>query len=180
MANVALLDDQVGAILSAAEAKFGDNLLIVFSCDHGEMLGNHGFWGKNNCAYDDVLRVPLLLRQPGKVGMGSRSDRLTSLVDVFPTLVNAAGTDPGDIDGRDLEADGHAYVFAEGEGFTTVTDGRRKLMTACRDETVYTEMFDLEADPHEVENLVGRSDYADVQCRLQTAALEALVATTLP
>jgi arylsulfatase len=180
MANVALLDDQVGAILAAAEARFGDNLLVVFTCDHGEMLGNHGFWGKNDCAYDDVLHVPLLLRQPGRIGMGSRSDRLTSLVDVYPTLVDAAGADPGDVDGRNLEADGHAYVFAEGEGFVTVTDGRHKLMTAHRDETVYTELFDLDTDPYEVENLVGRTDYAFVQCRLQAAAMGALVRTTLP
>jgi arylsulfatase len=204
MANVALIDDQVGEVVAAAEARFGDNLLVVFTCDHGEMLGNHGFWGKNACAYDDVLHVPLLLRLPARAGMGSRSDRLTSLVDVFPTLVAAAGVDPagvepaegnaaggdqagvdpggvaGGIDGRSLEGRGHAYVFAEGEGFLTVTDGRHKLLTAHRDGTVYTELFDLEADPHEVENLAGRLDYVAVHRDLQAAALSALVETTLP
>ncbi len=180
-ANVSLIDDQVGAIVAAAEERFGDNLVVVFTCDHGEMLGNHGFWGKNDCAYDDVLHVPLLLRQPGRVGMGSRSERLTSLVDVHPTLLAAAGVEPdGPVDGRPVDTAGHAYVFAEGEGFLTVTDGRHKLLTAHRDGTVYTELFDLDGDPHEVENLAGRSDYADVQCQLQAAALAALVDTTLP
>lgn len=49
-ANVALIDDQVGALLRAVEARWGENALILFSSDHGEMLGNHRLWGKNNCA----------------------------------------------------------------------------------------------------------------------------------
>ena len=94
--------------------------------------------------------------------------------------IEPAGAEPAGIDGRHLEGSGHAYVFAEGEGFLTVTDGRYKLLTAHRDNTVYTELFDLEADPHEVENLAGRGDYTGVQRDLQAAALSALVETTLP
>src|SRR5690606_26123172 len=107
--------------------------------------------------------------------------RLTSLVDVFPTLLAAAGTElPGPVDGRPLDATGHEYVFAEGEGFLTVTDGRYKLLVAQRDDTTYTELFDLETDPAEFVDVAGRPEYAAVQRDLQAAALEALLATTLP
>ncbi|MGI8768749.1 MAG: sulfatase-like hydrolase/transferase [Propionibacteriaceae bacterium] len=89
-ANVALIDDQIGLIMAAAKRQFGDNLMVAFTPDHGEMLGNHGMWGKGHCFYDDVLRVPLLLRQPAGVAAGTRSDDLVSLVDLFPTFVTAA------------------------------------------------------------------------------------------
>ncbi|GAA2757683.1 sulfatase-like hydrolase/transferase [Actinopolymorpha rutila] len=191
LANVALIDDQIGEILRAAEERFGDNLLVIFTCDHGEMLGNHGFWGKNACAYEDVLHVPLLLRRPGRAGAGTRTDRLTSLVDVHPTLVEAAGvsadgtsgdgTPSGAVpDGRNLDGAGHRYVFAEGEGFLTVTDGQRKLVTIHRDGTVFTELFDLDTDPHELHDLSADPRYSEARQDLQAAVLAALVDTTLP
>jgi arylsulfatase len=183
MANVALIDDHVGAILTAAEARFGDNLVVLFTCDHGEMLGNHGFWGKNRCAYDDVLHVPLVLRRPGDHQPGTRTDRLTSLVDVFPTLLEAASIAPSDhdqVDGQALDSDGHQYVFAEGEGFLTVTDGRHKLLIAHYDDTIYTELFDLETDPHEIHDKASDPAYLSVQRDLQAAAVDALLDTVLP
>ncbi|WP_419999549.1 sulfatase [Streptomyces boninensis] len=180
-ANVALIDDQVGAVIAAAEERFGDNLVVVFSCDHGEMLGNHGFWGKNRCYHDDVLRVPLIVRRPGGVGAGARSDRLTSLVDVHPTLLAATGLPvDAECDGRPMDAAGHPHVFAEGEGFTTVTDGRHKLTTAQVEGSTYTELHDTATDPYETENLAGRPEAAEPQRDLQAATLNALLRTTLP
>ncbi|WP_419999544.1 sulfatase [Streptomyces boninensis] len=180
-ANVALIDDQVGCILAAARERFGDDLVVVFSCDHGEMLGNHGFWGKNRCYYDDVLRVPLIIRRPGLPDAGTRSDRLTSLVDVCPTLLRAAGQtpDPG-CDGKPLGDAGHPHVFAEGERYTTVTDGRHKLTLAHADGMTYTELHDTAADPYETTNLAGRPEAAEPQRDLQAAALDALLRTALP
>lgn len=179
-ANIELIDEQVGAVIAAAVERFGDNLLVIFTADHGEMLGNHGFWGKNACGYEDVLRVPLFVRQPGRFDAGERSDRLTSLVDLFPTILRATGCEFGPVDGRPLDAAGHDYVFAEGEGFQVVTDGRRKLITAHRDEAVYTELFDLDEDPGELHDVAGQSTYAEVQRELQAALLSALMDTALP
>ncbi|TDE00198.1 sulfatase [Jiangella asiatica] len=179
-ANVALIDDQIGLLISAAEKRFGANLVIVFTCDHGEMLGNHGFWGKDCGFYEDVLNVPLLLRRADGVGAGTRSDRLTSLVDVFPTLLATAGVEPVGVDGRHLDDSGHAHVVAEGEGFLTVTDGRHKLVMAHRDDTRYTEMYDVEVDPHEFNSVAGRPEYADAQHELQAAGLTNMINTVLP
>ncbi|MFC5824681.1 sulfatase-like hydrolase/transferase [Nonomuraea insulae] len=181
LANVALIDDQVGRLIAAAEARFGDDLVVVFTCDHGEMLGNHGFWGKQRCFYEDVLNVPLLLRRPGGAGGGTRTDRLTSLVDVFPTLVGHAGAEtvPG-IDGRHLDSGGQLHVFAESERFQVVTDGLVKLVHAQADDVVHTEMYDLASDPREIRDVAGSPGYAEAQRDLQAAALRALVDTALP
>lgn len=180
LANVALIDDQVGHVLAAARRRFGDDLLVVFSCDHGEMLGNHGLWGKGNCFYEDVVHVPLLLWRPGRVGAGTRKNRLTSLVDVFPTLVEAAGGDPGPVDGVPLNGDGHAHVFSEGEGFVTVTDGLRKLVTVRKDGHDHVELFDLERDPHEFDDSAGTAEAAGWQRELQAAVIAGLLDAILP
>src|SRR5690606_8262050 len=63
-ANVALIDDEVGRVLAAAREHLGDNVVIIFTADHGEMLGNHGLWGKHNCSYEDVLNVPFIAHVP--------------------------------------------------------------------------------------------------------------------
>ncbi|MGS2617780.1 sulfatase family protein [Micromonospora sp. LZ34] len=181
-ANIALIDDQVGAIIDAAEARFGDNLTIVFTCDHGEMLGNHGFWGKNNGYYQDVLHVPLIYRRPYRELAGTRSDRLTSLVDLYPTLTatGSTATEPGRLDGRHLDRPGHSHVYAEGERFLTITDGTHKLVHAHRQDRDYLELFDLATNPDETHNLAGTAEYAEIQRDLATRALNHLVATTLP
>lgn len=180
LANVALLDDEIGALVQAAEARFGDNLVIVFTSDHGEMLGNHGMWGKGNCFYEDVLSVPLLYRRPDRAAAGTRSDALVSLVDVLPTLVGAAGGEAGAVDGGDLDDPQHRHVFSEGEGFQVVTDGHHKLVTVRKDGAAYTELFDLDRDPHEFEELAGDPEYAQVQRDLQAAALGALLDSVIP
>ena len=184
LANVALIDDEVGKVIEMAEERFGDNLVVLFTCDHGEMLGNHGFWGKNRCFYSDVLNVPLLFRQPKTASdsdRGATSDRLTSLVDVFPTILDLAGLDPGDgIDGRHLQDDGHDYVFAEGERFQVVTDGKHKLVTAHVEGTDYLELYDLGTDPCEMVDVAGTAAYAESQRDLASAALRGTIASTLP
>lgn len=186
-ANIALIDDQIGAILDAARERFGDNVAVVFTCDHGEMLGNHGFWGKNNGYYQDVLNVPLIWRRPARSGAGTRSDRLTSLVDLYPTLTATA--EAADVaspdearhpDGLHLDGPGHQQVFAEGERFLTVTDGDYKLVYAHREDRDYLELFDLRGDPHETRNLAGRPEHATAEQRLTRSALTRLIATALP
>lgn len=191
-ANIALIDDQVGALIDAAEARFGDNLTVVFTCDHGEMLGNHGFWGKNNGYYQDVLNVPLIYRRPGRRNAGTRSDRLTSLIDIYPTLTTTPQepTPPAEVtprppatrqpDGHHLDHPGHTHVLAEGERFLTITDGTHKLVHAQRQNRTYLELFDLTTDPHETRNLAGTPGHDGIQSHLATAALTHLVTTTLP
>ncbi|MVA74462.1 sulfatase-like hydrolase/transferase [Auraticoccus sp. F435] len=182
-ANVALIDDVVGDVLDAAEQRFGDDLVVAFTPDHGEMLGNHGIWGKGHCYWSDVLEVPLLLRAPG-VAPG-RTDRLVSLVDLYPTLLARAGgtvAEDQPLDGRDLLGPdaGHRLVHSEGEGFAVVTDGRYKLVDAQAHGRDFVELFDLEQDPHEVRNRSGDPALAAVERDLQAALTRALLPAALP
>ena len=188
-ANVALLDDQIGALLGAVEERFGGNALLLFTTDHGEMLGNHRLWGKNNCAYEDVWNVPLIARFPeGSSGAGQHgraTDAMVSLVDVAPTCWRAAGiAPPGQVDGVSLEEEmergGRGHVLAEGEGFLALSDGRMKYVTATRGGQRFRELLDLEVDPLEYENVIDRPEYAERHLDLASSLERVLVDALLP
>jgi len=90
-----LVDLQVARLLRRLEAsRFRDDTIIVYTSDHGEMLGAHGgMHQKWHNAYDETIRVPLLVAGPG-VPAGARVDHLSSHVDLLPTLLGLAGQDP--------------------------------------------------------------------------------------
>ncbi|TVY11095.1 sulfatase family protein [Paenibacillus cremeus] len=178
-ANMAQIDDYVGLIVEAAERKFGDNVMIIFTADHGEMLGNHSIWGKNDCMYEDVWNVPLLVRYPRSSTAGAMQGVVTEakvmLTDIMATCLAAAGLPEVPTDGRDflqsMQDGGHPYVFAEGEGFIAVSDGTLKYVQTLKGGAEYAEMFDLEKDPHEYENVIERSEYAPDLARLRKAII---------
>lgn len=92
---VSLLDHHLGRILAHLDAQgLADDTLIVFTSDHGDLLGEHGFWYKSLASYDGSIRVPFVVRHPGAVPGGRRSDALVSLVDLLPTFLAAAGAPP--------------------------------------------------------------------------------------
>jgi len=104
-ACVSFIDHQVGRILAALE-KSGelDNTLILFSADHGELLGDFGCFGKRSF-HDASQRVPLIVRQPGRFAAGAVCEAPASLVDFLPTFLAAAGAPvPEQADGMDLAA----------------------------------------------------------------------------
>ena len=177
-ANVAQIDDYIGRILETVERRYGHEALIIFTADHGEMLGNHGLWGKNNCAYEDVWNVPLIVKEPGDA-VPQVSDALVMLVDLLPTCLAAAGLDYDSCDGlplRERVATGGAdYVFAEGEGFLAVSDGRFKLVRVAQSERQHTELIDLDADPHEFVNRAGDAAYRGELARLQGRLVDLLM-----
>jgi len=75
---------------------------MIFSSDHGEMMGSHGKWEKM-APYEEALRVPLVFRWKEKIGAGKRSDALFTPMDYHPTLARIAGASvPTGLDGRDL------------------------------------------------------------------------------
>ena len=177
-ANVAQIDDHVGRIVASLEARFGKDVLIIFSADHGEMLGNHGLWGKNNCAYEDVWKVPLIVKYPGDKA-AQTSDDLCMLVDVLPTCLDAAGLPHDFCDGVPLRervaCGGAEYVFAEGEGFLAVSDGRLKLVRVAQGERQHTELIDLGTDPQEFVNLANDPAYQGDLARLQGQMVDLLM-----
>lgn len=188
LATVALIDDQVGQILDAVDARFGDDALIVFTTDHGEMLGNHGLWGKNNCAYEEVWNIPLIAAGPG-IESGAVEESIVTNLELFPTLLAAADAPVPTNDGDDLAelcaAGGRDHVVAEGEGFVAVTDGTVKWIRVRQPRDsgkhrFHDELLDRASDPHEFEDRYRDPRYAEKLAELQGVAVDLLMAHTLP
>ena len=180
MAMVSLIDEQVGRILEALEETGQDrDTLVVFMSDHGEMLGDHGIYFKGPHFYDCQMRVPLVVRWPaGGIQSGRRIEGMVELVDLAPTLLDAAGMEvPGRMQGKSLlpmlkgeEETGyvHEQVFAEyynawthGDAYGTMlrTSGEKIVVYHGTDQG---EFYDLENDPDEFFNLW---DHPDAQVR---------------
>ncbi|MGN0971362.1 MAG: sulfatase [Aristaeellaceae bacterium] len=179
-ANIVQIDDYIGQIIDKARSIWGDNLYIVFTADHGDMMGNHSLWGKNSALYNDVLRVPLVVHHPGQT---ERKDvtELVSSTDVFPTLLEMGGCEPvPGIDGRPLEAvaaqGGRPYVISSTEGRVAIVKGDWKLclngvgFELDENTKIYREMYNLADDPCEFTNL-----YGDERCVAHREELEAIL-----
>jgi len=97
-------DRQVGRVLDALDAQgLAEETLVVFHADHGESLGEEGYVGHGQLLNDASMRIPLLLRWPGHVEAGVRSRELARNVDIFPTVLDAAGVaPPRPLSGRSL------------------------------------------------------------------------------
>lgn len=93
-ALVSRMDAMIGQILDALDANgFADNTLVVYASDHGDSLGERGLWWKHTF-YEESVKVPLILRWPGRIPPGQRSERVVSALDLTATLVNALGAPP--------------------------------------------------------------------------------------
>ncbi len=186
MANVALIDDQVGLIMESLERKFGDDVLVIFTSDHGDMLGNHGLWGKNNCGYDEVLKVPFLVKGLEDKGIKGIFTERIQTIDILPTISEMMGSESLQVDGSSLQKivakGGYEYTLAEGEGFYCIGDGRFRLIQATvkQSEKTVREFLDLENDPHGYVNLIEDPDSAKDISRLQNALLEIYTQQLLP
>jgi arylsulfatase A-like enzyme len=179
---LSLMDREIGRILATLdELGLAEDTLVVFTTDHGHFLGQHGLMAKGAFHYEDLVRVPFLVRWPGRVPAARVSHTLQSTVDLAPTFLSAAGLPvPGLMQGYDqlpvwLEGQdallsappsGRAqgahvgprdHVIVENRHqptrlhLRTYIDQRYKL-TVYRDGA-HGELFDLAEDPDEVHNL---------------------------
>jgi arylsulfatase A-like enzyme len=137
-----------------------DNTLVAFSSDHGEMLGDHGRWGKS-VPFQQSIGVPMVLAGPG-VKSGVRTDALVSIMDLAATFLDFGGVaKPKDMDSLSLlpllegKTRKHREFARSGLGnWRAVWDGRYKLVRGFSEET---ELFDMESDPQEDHNIAARS-----------------------
>ncbi|HWD81332.1 MAG TPA: sulfatase-like hydrolase/transferase, partial [Kribbella sp.] len=94
-AMVTLVDDEVGRILDALDAeRLSNDTLVVFTSDHGEMLGDHELMLKGPMLYEQAVRVPLILRRPSTLPAGTRRTDLVQWIDLSSTILTAAGLTP--------------------------------------------------------------------------------------
>lgn len=192
-----LIDDAVGSMLETLERTGQrENTIVVFTSDHGELLGDHGIYLKGPMFYEEALRVPLVVDWPGPVRSDHRTDALVELVDLAPTLLEAAGVDvPRAMQGESFldvltgEVDRHREsVYAEAYdavGWQEPSDRSTMIRTdsykLVRHHGVGTgELYDLRADPRETNDRWDDPAYASVRTDLLLELSDRMAGTTDP
>ena len=168
--EVAFTDQQIGLLLEAFRTRApGDDVVFVYSADHGDEFLDHGHWGHGRQLYQELVHVPFAIRAPGS--RPRRVEELVSLIDLAPTVLDSFGIEaPPSFEGKSLAAalKGAAVVERPAQSETELTrdgtlrvglrDGRMKYLLAVpRGEepirVVSEELYDLREDPREQRNL---------------------------
>ncbi len=163
---ISFIDDLFGRLMKALkDSGFDDNTVVIFSSDHGDMIGERGMWFKKTL-FNPAIQVPLIISHPQYTA--NRINSPVSLLDIFPTLLELSEIPPAKIttaiDGRSLMPGLrgktiHGPVFAEHiDGGTEaprvcVRDGSYKLILS---RAYPPQLYDLESDPLELDNLAGK------------------------
>lgn len=165
---VSLVDDYIGRILRELEAQgIRDETIVLFSSDHGEMLGAHGLSKKGVLAYDEILRVPLIVDIPDRQSERERIPDLVSNAAIPGTLLDAAGLPYDAFDGGSLlpaldrsappENDAvyfeHKYAYWGEHPYRGVRTADWKFVEYLTDDT--DEFYHIAEDPLELDNLAG-------------------------
>ena len=195
-AQIELIDDQMGRMLRALEESGQrENTLILFTSDHGEMLGDHGLRLKGCRFYEGAVHVPLIISWPGHVVQGVRSEALVELTDLVPTLLDALGLPiPAKVQGKSLwpilTGQGDPAVHREfvrceyhdallrphASHANMIYDGRYKLVAYHGQEI--GELYDLQEDPDEFVNRWLDPDCAALRFELLKRIFDATMLAT--
>jgi choline-sulfatase len=182
-ALVTYIDDKVGELIARLQAdNLMDETIIIFTSDHGDMLCRKNMVQKR-CFYEPSARVPLLIATPKTASGGRTSKTPVSLLDIMPTILDLVGFSKSErltMDGRSIvpllegKEQPNRLVFSEmhSEGvYSTcfmIRKGRYKyIYIHGHDE----QLFNLEEDPDEWNNLAGRADYASIKEELKSCIL---------
>lgn len=167
------IDHQLRIVIGTLrEERLLDNTVIMFTSDHGDMMGNHGQWAKR-IFYENSANVPMLLvgtATDERVGHHRVDDRLVGWQDVMPTLLDLAGIDiPDTVDGTSMVGDqtrDHFYgECTEGASASRmIRTDRYKLIYYPTGN--YTQLFDLQNDPREIADLSNSPEHADTKKQL--------------
>jgi arylsulfatase A-like enzyme len=182
------VDDGVGEVLDYLEENgLADNTIVVYTSDQGFYLGEHG-WFDKRFMYEQSFRTPLLVRYPKEIEAGTEIDALVQNLDIAPTFLDYAGVQiPEAMQGESFRKlvsgeneswrDAVYYTYYEYPSvhmvkrhYGVATD-RYKLMHFYYDIDEW-EMYDLEEDPNEMNNVYDDPEYADVQKELHTKLTE--------
>ncbi|GLX70667.1 sulfatase family protein [Paenibacillus glycanilyticus] len=198
-AMVDLIDEQVGRMLEALKQSGQlDNTIVVFMSDHGELLGDHGMYLKGPHFYECSVRVPLIVSWPGYIQGGRRNKQLVELVDLAPTLLDAAGIKVYEgMQGKSLwpylsaniDTLHREDIYCESNDANFKHNQRSAWATMLRTAThklvVYHgdslgELYDLEDDPDEFNNLWHDPAYIAVKLELMNRLCDRMAFTVDP
>lgn len=182
------VDHEIGRILDQIDATAPD-ALVMYTADHGVFLESHRLVDKGPAMYDEITRVPFLVRWPGRVAPGTVSDKLVSHIDMAGTMMDFFGFPvPKTLEGGSMlpmlenpAEEGRREVFIEWgryevdhDGFggyqpiRCICDGRYKLSINLM---VTDELYDLHDDPQELNNLIDSADHAALRNALHDRLL---------
>lgn len=177
------IDREIGRVLDAVERLHDDDTVIVYTSDHGDMLGAHGLFTKGPMMYQEVTNVPFIVRLPGGPE-GVASEALVSQIDLLPTFLDFAGIEqPESLHGHSLRpvfenpdttVQDHIFItfnrfainhdqFGAFYPIRCACNGRFKLAINLLDKD---ELYDLKTDPHERQNLIDDPAHANIRNQL--------------
>ncbi|WP_242084852.1 sulfatase [Aestuariivivens sediminis] len=176
------VDESLGRVLKTLE-DLGelDNTVIIYSSDNGYFMGEHGYWDKR-IAYENSMKIPMLMRYPKTIQPGTIIKDIALNIDLAPTILDLAGVDtPSYMQGESMTRlfDNHqnhenwrssfmfeyyvddAYPYA-GPNMLAIRTKRFKLIDAFLEDDI-DELYDLEIDPGEMNNLINDPEYQDIE-----------------
>lgn len=182
-------DTMVGKVLDKLEATgLAENTLVVYTSDHGDQIGERGLWWKQTF-YDDSCKVPMILSWPGVFPEGERRSQIVNLIDLAATVLDAAGTPPlPNIDGRSfldvihnadapwLDETYSEYCTDGMAAWAQGTPTQQRMIRAGKWKLNYyhghpPQLFDLEADPGEINDLGTDPAKQDIRDHLLTKVM---------
>ncbi len=173
-AQCTYVDHQIRLLIGTLrEEGLLDDTVILFTSDHGDMLGNHGLWAKT-VLFEHAVNIPMILSIPPSLGFqdrcGCTDTRIAALRDVMPTLLELCGIAvPGSVEGMSLlSGEKRNYLYGEHyedeDAMRMVISGQYKLIWYPVGNRF--QLFDLEADPMETEDLFAGDTYSEIFERL--------------
>ena len=190
------VDEEIGRVIAAAE-QYAPDAVIIYTSDHGDFLCSHGLYAKGPAAYDEITRIPLIIRGKG-LPAGVVDESPVSHINLAPTIFELMGFPvPKVYEGQSILSEVldpskrvNDYVFMEfgryevdHDGFggfqpmRAVFDGRYKLSVNLMSTD---ELYDLETDPGEMVNLIDSAEHASVRDKLHDVLLEHMNETRDP
>jgi arylsulfatase A-like enzyme len=186
---VSLIDAQIGRILATlTDLGVEQDTAVLFTSDHGGMVGSHGLVDKGPFLYDPVCRIPQIIRLPGRQSAGQRSDAIVYNMDLMPTLLEIAGAEaPPDLDAKSILplCQGAPDAFAERRAAFVEYHGHQipafgRMVRTDRFKYVFNgsgldEFYDVHADPEERTNRVNDTTYRDQLTELRETLADYLI-----
>jgi arylsulfatase A-like enzyme len=195
--SITFIDDSIGRVLAELERLgLAENTVVIFTADHGDYMGDHQLLLKAPVHYRGLVRIPFIWHDPMRPAQGV-SDALTQSIDIAPTILERAGiTEWNGIQGRSMlplmssepqaraatrrsdlliEEEGQRYYmgFADRIRMRTLRDARYRL--SVYDGVSWGELYDLEADPLETQNLWDEPTAATVRASMTERMARAMI-----
>lgn len=192
-AVICQMDAAIGTVLQTLDEVGGaEDTLVIYTSDHGDMCGAHGMMDKHYIMYDDVVRVPLILRWPGRIPAGSRSESFAyNTLDLPPTIASIVGFRPPPVghgmdlfsrdrlqfeESSDIAERRHVVSTYNGQQFGLFSQRmiRTKAWKYVWNLTDTDELYDMLNDPNEITNCIASASLHDIVQELRLELLQQL------